>query len=537
MKKNHVRLLLLVVLGFAAGYVLRGGPSARDEAPPGASESDAVTEWTCSMHPQIRQPVFGQCPLCGMDLIPVEQDGGGGDTGPRELFMSAAAHKLARVETAFVERRAVTASIHMVGKIAYDETRQHDVTLLSEGQLRRLFVNYEGVSVRKGDHLAEIYSPEVFSASRELVVAVQSGVSEQVTRAVRHKLLLLGVSPQQIEEMARTGEAADTYIVYSPADGYVIRLEANQGGWVSRGGLLVTLADTSVVWAQLDAYEKDIGFIHYGQQVELQAEAWPGRALTGFVAFIPPGLEEKTRSIKVRLNVPNGEGLLKPGMFVRAGLSVTMNAEGQEIDPGLAKKWICPMHPEIMREANEPCPVCGMELVSGASLGFLGEDGPKGSLPLVIPASAPLITGRRAVVYVADPDREGIYEGREVELGIRAGDEYVVRAGLSEGEQVVVRGALQIDSAIQILAKPSMMSPSRDEAQTGPRPQTHCPIMGGEIDRGAFVDFGGYRIYFCCKGCDEDFLEDPQAHLDRMRAEGIELERTPGEGDAHEHQH
>lgn len=459
--KNKLTFAFVLLAGFAAGVFIRGCGSGHERMPAsehGKPEASA-TVWTCSMHPQIRQPGPGKCPLCGMDLIPVEEHGGG-SAGERTITLSPSAQKLARVETVTVVRKPVRAEVRMVGKIAFDETRFRDVTLLSDGQVRRLFVNYVGVPVRAGDHLAEIYSPDVFAASRELVVAARAAGSDGVAQAARQKLRLLGVNDRQIQEIEKNGQASDTYVVYSPISGYVTRLEVNEGGWVGRGGLLVTVADTSTVWAQLDAYEKDIGFIHYGQHVDLEVEALPGRSFTGFVAFIPPEVNEMTRSIKVRLNVPNPEAVLKPGMFTRALLTATMTPDGLEIAPDLAEKWLCPMHPEVVRDEAGQCPICGMDLVTGGSLGFVGHAASTESGPLVIPASAPLITGTRAVVYVADPVAEGSYAGREIELGARVGDFYIVKSGLREGELVVTKGNLQIDSAVQILAKPSMMSPA-----------------------------------------------------------------------------
>ena len=464
--KSRWIILPALLVGLAAGYLLRGGHP--HDAPSGAApaDADAPSVWTCSMHPQIRQPSPGLCPLCAMDLIPVVADGGA-DLGPREIELSASAQRLARVETAPVERRALAAQIQMVGKLAYDETRLRDVTLLSDGQVRRLFINYIGVPVRADDHLAEIYSPDVFAASRELVVAARAPGSETVVQAAQQKLRLLGVGAAQIDEILSTGQATDTYVLHSAIDGHAVAVDVKEGGWMQRGGRLAQLADPSVLWARLDAYEKDAPFLHYGQQVELTVEALPGRTFTGFVAFIPPEMDDETRTLPVRLNVPNPDGLLKPGMFVRARLNATFTADGREIAPGLAGKWISPMHPEIVRDEPGPCPVCGMALVTSESLGFVAGD--PGDAPLVIPASAPLITGRRAVVYVADPEREGVYEGRVVELGPRLGDFYVVNEGLVEGESVVVQGNLQIDSAIQILAKPSMMNPEGG----GPIPGHH----------------------------------------------------------------
>lgn len=477
--KTRWILLLTAALAFLAGYLLRGGGSGHDHAE--APAAAAAEIWTCSMHPQIRQPGPGRCPLCGMDLIPAASPGGASD-GPRELTLSPAAQALAEIATAPVERRFVARQVRMVGKIAYDRTRVRDVSVLTEGLVERLFVNYEGVPVRRGEHLADLYSPDVLAAAQELLVARGAGDGSPMQAAARRKLQLLGVGDDAIAEILRTGETPKTFTLHSPLDGVVTELGGNQGRWLMKGESLAEITDTSVVWALLDAYESDIGLLHYGQQVALTVEALPGRAFTGYLTFIPPQMDDMTRTVKIRLNVPNAEGLLRPGMFVRAVLNVTVAGEGAEIAPDLAGKWISPMHPEIVKDGPGACDICGMPLVPAESLGFLRADQAGARPPLVIPATAPLLTGRRAVVYVEQPDRPGTYEGRDVELGPRAGDVYVVNAGLREGERVVVYGAMKIDSAIQILGKTSMMTEAGEMGDGrsepgGPVAEEDAPVL------------------------------------------------------------
>jgi Cu(I)/Ag(I) efflux system membrane fusion protein len=158
-------------------------------------------------------------------------------------------------------------------------------------------------------------------------------------------------------------------------------------------------------------------------------------------------------------------------MFVRARVRARVAAGGKVMDAALAGKWICPMHPEIVKDDAGTCDLCGMPLVRTESLGYVTAEATETEAPLVIPASAPLITGRRAVVYVAVPGDEGVFEGREVVLGPRAGAYYLVRKGLAEGEMVVVNGNFKIDSAVQILAKPSMMSGPSSAPDTGQPPE------------------------------------------------------------------
>jgi len=475
MKMNSKRILIaiLVIAAFALGFLLRGGGAETPDPHEGHSDEivSQVTDWTCSMHPQIHQPEPGQCPICGMDLIPASS-GDDGDLGPRELKLSETAKQLAGIVTMPVERRFVPAEIRMVGKVAYDESRLGYITTYIPGRLDRLYVDFTGTRVSKGDHLVDIYSPELVATQEELIQALKaaeelkaSGLNSirdtalETVDAVREKLRLWGLKQEQIEEIEQRGYPTDHLTIYAPMGGIVIHKDALEGMYVETGTRIYTIADLSHLWIKLDAYESDLPMIKHGQKVELQTEAYPGEVFRGKVSFIDPVLDAKTRTVKVRVNVPNPKGLLKPEMFVHARVEAGISEGGAIVPTNLAGKWICPMHPEIVKSRQEPCDICGMDLVTAESLGYVDDRSGKSRPPLIIPASAPLITGKRAVVYVAANDRPGVFEGREVVLGPRAGEWYVVREGLDEGERVVVQGNFKIDSAIQIQAGPSMMNP------------------------------------------------------------------------------
>jgi Cu(I)/Ag(I) efflux system membrane fusion protein len=247
--------------------------------------------------------------------------------------------------------------------------------------------------------------------------------------------------------------------IYSPMSGIVVHKNALEGKYVETGTRIYTIADLSRVWALVDAYESDLQWIRYGQEIEFTTESYPGETFKGIIAFIDPLLDPKTRTVKIRVNIENPDGKLKPEMFVRAILKSKLATKGKIIDPDLVGKWISPMHPEIVKDHPGKCDVCGMPLVRAESLGYVNAKDVNKKPPVVVPASAPLITGKRAIVYVQVAGQPGTFEGREVELGPRAGDYYLVRSGLSEGERVVVNGNFKIDSAIQIKAGPSMMNP------------------------------------------------------------------------------
>lgn len=514
-----ILFMLLVVATSACSHSERQQPVIQ-------RENGEVQEWTCSMHPQIRQPKPGRCPICGMDLIPVLASGAA-TAKERELELSPTMQALAEVETAPVERRPLSAEVRWVGKVAANETLVRDVTLLVAGRIERLHANYEGMPIRRGDPLAEIYSPDVAAGMQELLIAKEtSQISPSVLESARTKLLRLGVSAEEVEGIAKGEVPRETFTLRSPSDGIIAKIYVREKGWIEAGQTLLQLTDLSSVWVLLDAYESDLGLLRTGLIVRFAVEALPGTTFTGHVSFVSPVLEDSTRSVPVRLEAENPGGVLRPGMFVRAQAFVPIASEGE--------------------------------------------------MPLLIPASAPLITGRRAIVYVATGP--GRYEGREIELGRRAGDYYVVTSGLSEGEQVVVKGAMKIDSTLQLQARPSMMNPeggatspshtghkSDSATQIGHyeqpgvqaiegrassvsppsehgsvhqagqaaissgRPQTICPIMGGPINRQLFADYQGYRVYFCCAGCIDEFQRHPEKYVRQMQEQGIQLEMVPKE--------
>jgi len=299
---------------------------------------------------------------------------------------------------------------------------------------------------------------QIFTAYNRAAAGRDRELLEGTLRNTEEKLRLLGVLDEQIQEIKDRGTPSDHLTIYSPVGGIVIEKHANEGAYVKTGTRIYTIADLSRVWVYIDAYELDVPWIRFGQEVEFTAESQPGEVFRGRVSFIDPVLDEKTRSVKVRVNVPNEDMRLKPGMFVRAVLKSNLSAGGVVFDQSLKGKWISPMHPEVIKDGPGKCDVCGMDLVPVEELGVIPGD-TRQQPPLVIPATAPLLTGKRAVVYVRVPDKaEPTFEGREVVLGHRAGDQYIVLGGLKQGEQVVVSGNFKIDADLQIKGKPSMMS-------------------------------------------------------------------------------
>jgi Cu(I)/Ag(I) efflux system membrane fusion protein len=427
-----IALPIVAIAAFGLGGWLLGGAEAPE---PGAQvhvHDAAQTTWTCSMHPQIRQAEPGQCPICGMDLIPV--DGGGAASGDqtRRVTLSDRAKILARIRT--VEARRLGSGRverRLLGRVDYDERSLRTVTAWIGGRIDRLHVSTTGERVKRGQVIATLYSPEVYSAHQDLIQArqqferLQDGATPSSRRAAeaaldaaRDRLRLVGVPDGELKSMERAEKPSERARIRTPFGGTVIERLATQGSYVETGTGLYRVADLSTLWVQLDAYESDLSVLKAGQEVRLRVEALPGEVFKGRVTFVDPVLDPKTRTARVRVEVKNRDRRLLPGMFVEAS-----------VQSGGARLT-----------AHEA--------------------------PLVIPATAPLFTGRRSVVYVELEDaEEPTYEARVVTLGPRMGELYPVLTGLEEGERVVVHGAFAIDADLQIRGGDSMMNlPADDDA-------------------------------------------------------------------------
>ncbi len=474
---SKVKSVFLLMLAFGLGYWLRAPagltvPEKSAGHPPAASH---VSEMTCSMHPQIRQPKSGKCPLCGMDLIPVS-DGTRSETGMKGLKLSHADEKLAEIETVPVERKFVPAEIRMLGKVSYDDYTLAYVNARFSGRVDKVFAKSTGVAVKKGDHLAVVYSQELRVLLQELIQALNvkeskpdSPSSIAFLNSVKEKYRFSGFSDDQLDEIIAKMKGPErlTFInsqvsgmllsVTAPISGVLVDKVPVVGRYFEKAEILYTIADLSSIWVNVEAYETDLPWLKCGQGVEFTTEACPGEKFKGRIALIQPVLDEATRTVKVRITADNNNGRLKPGMIVDAVVSAKIAEGGKVVDCSLLGKWICPMQPEVVSDEQGMCKICGTPLATAESLGLACREDQDLPPPLVIPASAPLVTGKRAVVYVSVPGKNGMYEGREISLGARSGNYFIVRSGLKEGEEVVTNGSFKIDSSFQIMAKSSMM--------------------------------------------------------------------------------
>jgi multidrug efflux pump subunit AcrA (membrane-fusion protein) len=329
------------------------------------------------------------------------------DQSENRLELTPEMATLSDIKTEPVQYRRLVKEIQTVGEITYDERRVKIVSAWIGGRIDKLFVDFTGVEVNEGDPLAELYSPELVSTQQEYLLALEtremmkSGGNEEAIKsanellnATRLRLLLWGISEEQIDQMEKTWRVNPRMTIHAPIGGTVIHKRVNEGQYVKTGDALYTIADLSVVWAMADIYEFEMAWVKPSQKVSITTPAYPGVPFTGTVSFIDPFLNTKTRTVKVRMDVPNPQLTLKPGMYLEARLKIPL---------------------------KDQKPV------------------------LSIPYTAVLDTGVRKVVYV-ELDK-GKYKPVEVQVGPRAGNYVHVLSGeLKEGQAVVVSANYLLDS-------------------------------------------------------------------------------------------
>jgi Cu(I)/Ag(I) efflux system membrane fusion protein len=466
MKWGSGILVPLIAVGGLLVVLVAGVPSSQEET---AGEE----VWTCSMHPQVRLPKPGRCPICGMTLIPVSQ------LASEQKRMEQQAGLL----TEPVTYRELFKEIRTVGKLDYNESRIKLLTARIDGRVDRVYADFTGIQVKKDDHLVDIYSPELYRSQVELIRALEAlerttgdrRFSQAAVDALRTKLELLGILPDQIAEIEKTRKEQTHLTVYAPIGGVVIEKNIREQQYVKEGDMLYRIAELNPIWLYLDIYEYDLGWVRYGQSVEVSLEAYPGETFSGTVVFIDPFLHDKTRTVKVRVNLNNPDYKLKPAMYASALIHVRLRPDGTPEATGLEGKYICPMHPDVVQDEAGRCAICEMPLERVPDLFPVKPVLPAQSLEqgtsqppgvLAIRKSAVLQTGRRSVTYRQRKD--GAYELVDLKLGplADAKDEtdkvdsfYLVLSGLNDGDKVVVQGGFLLDSQRQIEGMPSLLYP------------------------------------------------------------------------------
>jgi Cu(I)/Ag(I) efflux system membrane fusion protein len=418
-KKTIIIAAITLVVGLLAGWLIFGGSEnqAPDEHEHVAEEVAGETIWTCSMHPQIRQNEPGDCPICGMDLIPLE-DEHDSEIDPMAISMSPTAMQLASVSTAMVGSADPVKSVRLNGKVQSDERLVYSQSSHIPGRVEKLAVNFTGVYVKKGQVIASVYSPDLVTAQEELFEAQKIKESQpQLFSAAKEKLKNWKLSEAQIEEILQSGKVEETFEVQADVSGYVTQKKVNPGDYIRRGEAIYEIADLSKVWILFDVYESDLSWIKKGDKVEFTIASIPGESFTGTISFLDPVIDPKTRVAKARVEVSNQDLTLKPEMFASGVVEAQLSGNNKAV---------------------------------------------------VVPKSAVMWTGKRSVVYVKTNTDQGVnFIMREVLLGPALGESYIIEEGLMEGEEIAVNGTFSIDAAAQLAGKPSMMSPEGGKPMSG----------------------------------------------------------------------
>lgn len=417
--------LATLVIGFLLGWIFFSGTSESKSTDHQHEQSENAV-WTCSMHPQIRQFEPGQCPICGMELIPVNNESRS-DENPMEVKMTPTAMQLANVQTRIVEKQKPVKEVSINGKVKVDERRVFSQSSHIPGRIERLQVSFTGEYVSKGQVLAYLYSPELVTAQEELFEAYKiKEMQPALFDAVKGKLLNWKLTEQQIQKILEAGQIQEQFPVLADESGVVLSKMVNLGDYVKTGQSLFEIADLSKVWVLFDVYESDISWIKKGDQIVFTVQSLPGETFTGQITFIDPVINPKTRVASARVELQNKSGQLKPDMFAL----------------GIVKS---PLDDQEKR--------------------------------LVVPKSAVMWTGERSVVYIKHTSPSGIgFMMREVLLGPSLGDSYIISEGLEEGEEIAINGTFSIDAAAQLTGKPSMMNPEGGAASIG---HNHGNVAGG----------------------------------------------------------
>ncbi|MGK2905963.1 MAG: efflux RND transporter periplasmic adaptor subunit [Desulfuromonadales bacterium] len=398
-------LVILIVVGAVAGYRYRHLWMGHAEI----VGTGAAHQYTCPMHPFIIKDQPGACPICGMTLVPLAA----ATTDPVELALpesvslSPAQLVMANVATAVVEESKLTREVRAVGIVTYDQATQGKVTAWIAGRIDRLYVNRVGDTVSKKHPVALIYAPELVAAQQEYLLALRSAEELKASRiaaiaangaglvsSARQRLKLWGVSESQLVALEQGGEPVVQLPISTPLSGVVIEKLVVEGQYVAEGEALFSVADLSTVWVELALYENEFPAVAIGQQVTITSQSYPDEQFVGKVSYIYPFLDAQTRTVKVRVMMPNPGLRLKPDMYVEGTLH-------EELGTGYT-----------------------------------------------VPVTAVIDTGRRKVVWVQE--KAGLFTPRDVKVGARLGDRVQILAGVDNFDTIAVSGSYLIDSEAQL---------------------------------------------------------------------------------------
>jgi Cu(I)/Ag(I) efflux system membrane fusion protein len=407
--KKYIIYIGILGAGLALGWLIFGN-STKDSTTSEKNPSESKTEeiWTCSMHPQIRQPKAGDCPICGMDLIPLEANN---NSNPLVFEMTDDAVKIANIQTTVVGSGSVNAKgLKLSGKIKADETNSASIVSHISGRIEKLFISYTGEKVSKGQKIASIYSPKLITAQKELLEAYKvKNVNPKLYEATINKLKFWKITEEQIESIISSKEVIESFNIYAGFSGVVLNKKVSVGDYLREGDVLFDIQNLNQLWAIFDVYETDLGGIKTGSKISFNTPAIPNKIFTSSIVFIDPVINPATRTATIRTTINNQNQVLKPEMFLEGTINNTSS----------------------------------------------------NNVSILVPKSAVLWTGERSVVYVKLPDLPTpSFEFREVTLGESNGTSYTILDGLNNGDEVVTNGAFVIDASAQLNNQSSMMNRS-----------------------------------------------------------------------------
>lgn len=407
--KKYIIYIGILITGLALGWLIFGN-STKDSTTTEKNPSESKTEeiWTCSMHPQIRQPEAGDCPICGMDLIPLKANN---NSNPLVFEMTDDAVKIANIQTTVVGSGSVNAKgLKLSGKIKADETNSASIVSHISGRIEKLFISYTGEKVSKGQKIASIYSPKLITAQKELLEANKvKDANPKLYEATVNKLKFWKITEEQIESIITSKEVIESFNIYAGFSGVVLNKKVSVGDYLKEGDVLFDIQNLNQLWAIFDVYESDLGGIKTGSKISFNTPAIPNKIFTSSIVFIDPVINPATRTATIRTTINNQNQVLKPEMFLEGTINNTSS----------------------------------------------------NNVSILVPKSAVLWTGERSVVYVKLPDLPTpSFEFREVTLGESNRTSYTILDGLNNGDEVVTNGAFVIDASAQLNNQSSMMNRS-----------------------------------------------------------------------------
>ena len=409
MKKYKIYIVatLALVIGLLTGRLLlnNGTPPVQEHSEHSSSQT-ASEIWTCSMHPQIRQNEPGDCPICGMELIPARKASSDTDIG---FQMTADAIKLANIQTTVIGNSDANegSTLRLNGKIQADETKSASLVTHIPGRIEKLYVSYTGEQVNKGQKIATIYSPELITAQKELLEAQKiQDISPGLLTAAKNKLKYWKIENEVIQDILTSGTVRENFTIYADHSGVVDQKRVSVGDYLTTGEVLFDVQNLYRLWAIFDVYENDLSQAKTGHTIFFTTPSAPNKRFNAKITFVNPVIDPNTRAATIRAEVSNTTGKLKPEMFITGELQTSKKVD-----------------------------------------------------TITVPKSAVLWTGQRSVVYVKIPDTDiPSFEYREIEIADATASGYAIVSGLAYGEEVVTNGAFVIDASAQLNNQVSMMN-------------------------------------------------------------------------------